>query len=253
MKCGICNAEAKEVFRHTVLGKYDIAYFKCDHCGFLFAGNPFWLSEAYENSITSQDTGLLSRNVDLVRKISVILYYLFYPDGQYLDYAGGYGVFTRLMRDSGFNFFHTDPYTRNLFANDFEWDGGSVDGVTCFECFEHFPDPIIEIEKLLSISRNIIFSTVLLPSDVPPVLWDYYAFDHGQHISFYSHQTLAFIARKFDFYVSSVGNLHVFSDKKFPEKRLRWLLRKANRLPHVFARKTLYRHVVKKMKSRKDR
>ncbi len=40
----------------------------------------------------------------------------------FLDYAGGYGVFTRLMRDIGFDFYWHDPYTQNLFANGFEKD-----------------------------------------------------------------------------------------------------------------------------------
>jgi len=251
MECGICGKRASNVFSHTVLEKYDVAYFKCAQCGFLFTERPFWLSEAYDDAITSQDTGLLSRNINLSRKASVVLYYLFNPQGQYLDYAGGYGVFTRLMRDFGFNFFHTDPYTENLFAKEFVWQEESVDGVTCFECFEHFSDPVKEIEKLISISPNIIFSTCLIPETVPSLDWHYYAFDHGQHISFYSAQTLRFIAQRLGLKIVSAGDLHLFSDKKVSARRFRYLVRKANKIPCAFPRKTMCQSVVKRMKSRK--
>lgn len=208
MKCKICHNKTGTAFKHTVLRKYTACYLQCSNCGFLFAENPIWLNEAYSEAITESDTGLLSRNIELSRKISVLIYKLFNQNGKFLDYAGGYGVFTRLLRDAGFSFFHADPYTENIFAKDFVWNTSiSVDGITCLECFEHFVEPIQEIEKILDISKNVIFSTELIPTIIPPTSWYYYGFEHGQHISFYTLKTLKLIADKFGVSFASSGNL----------------------------------------------
>jgi len=51
---------------------------------------------------------------------------------------------------------------------------------------------------MLQLSKTIIFSTEILPIPVPkPDDWWYYAFEHGQHISFYSLKTLNILAKKF--------------------------------------------------------
>lgn len=249
MICKICGNKTKIKFSEKVLSKYNVDYTLCSYCGFLGADKPFWLDEAYESPITSADTGLMARNIDLSRKIAVLIYYLFGRDGCYLDYAGGYGVFTRLMRDAGFRFFHTDLYTKNLFAQEFEWDRSCrMDGITCFECFEHLPDPMVDIESMLSISQNLFFTTVLLPDEIPPIDWEYYGFDHGQHISFFAPKTLDYIASTFGVSVVSRGNLHVFTPAPLPQKRLDFLIRKANRLPHPFAQKTMFETVSRKMR-----
>jgi len=60
-----------------------------------------------------------------------------------------------------------------------------IDVITAFEIFEHFVNPLEDLEKIFSISHNVIFSTELLPNPVPkPNEWWYYGLEHGQHISF---------------------------------------------------------------------
>lgn len=251
MACKICGSETEHVFSKQVLGKYNADYMLCRSCGFLGVDQPFWLEEAYESPITAADTGLLSRNIELSRKIAVLIFTLFSRNGAYLDYAGGYGVFTRLMRDAGFNFFHMDLYTPNLFAREFEWDRTSkMDGVTCFECFEHLPNPMDEIANMLSVSNTLFFSTELLPETIPPADWEYYAFDHGQHISFYSRKTLDVIASTFGLHITSFQSLHLLTPSPLPQRKVVYLLRKANRLPHRFARKTMFQAVVREMRRR---
>lgn len=244
----------ESVFRHEVLEKYDVEYFKCNGCGFLFVEEPFWLDEAYEKSITEADTGLLTRNIDFSRKVAVLIYHHFKRNGVYLDYAGGYGVFTRLMRDAGFSFLHTDPYTENMFAREFEWDGSSkVDGVSCFECVEHLPNPLESIGEILSISKNLIFSTEVLPSPVPDTEWAYYSFEHGQHISFYETRTLEHIATSLGLHSTSVGGLHLFTEEPLPRRQIKLLLRKTNRAPYLFSNKTMHERVIREMKKRGER
>lgn len=253
MQCKICNSSMQEVFRHSVLRKHDVAYFKCWSCDYLCTEKPYWLDEAYKNTITRADTGLLSRNIDLSRQIAMLIYYLFKSNGRYLDYAGGYGVFSRLMRDAGFEFYHDDPYTTNLFAQDLTWDQSTqMDGVTCLECFEHFVDPMADIRKITSISQTIIFSTTLLTAAVPALTWDYYGFDHGQHISFYSKKTVSCIAEQLNAFVMSVGNLHLFTSHPLSAKKVTKLVRAANRVKRPFSSRTNFELLVRKMQMRKQ-
>nr|WP_286178123.1 class I SAM-dependent methyltransferase [Rhodopirellula sp. JC639] len=144
------------------------------------------------------------------------------PDGQrLLDYAGGYGVFTRLMRDRGFPFCHTDAYCECLFAKGFEVDLANIDRqeierqqsfdcVTAWEVFEHLEDPLGTFDQLLGLGKSLLFSTVLVP-DPPPKSadqWWYFLPETGQHISFYTQPALQYVADRFgvSLYSDSAAN-----------------------------------------------
>ena len=225
MQCKICNQENASIFKAKILNKYDIEYYYCQKCGFLQTEEPFWLDEAYCESINTSDTGYMQRNIDLSQKLTILLALFFDKNTKYLDYAGGYGVFVRMMRDIGFDFYWDDKYTSNLFAKGFEYQKqDSIEAITTFESFEHFVEPLEEIEKLLTISKNIIFSTILLPDNIPqPENWWYYGLEHGQHISFYSVKTLNFIAEKYGLHYSNIGSLHIFSQEDISEPKLKIL------------------------------
>jgi len=118
MICKICSSKTEAFSRAEILNKYDIQYFKCPECGFIQTEDPFWLEEAYSEVINRSDIGLLARNLDLSNATRAILKFVFRQGGKYIDYGAGYGVFVRLMRDYGFDFYWTDKYSDNLFAKD---------------------------------------------------------------------------------------------------------------------------------------
>lgn len=216
--CKICNSSAHYAFTSKVLKKYNINYYKCTNCGFLFTEDPFWLHEAYARAINLSDTGLLDRNIYFSKVLSVLIYLNFNKDAKFLDYAGGYGIFTRLMRDIGFDFYWHDPYTQNILANGFEHDINSkskYELLTAFEVFEHLANPKLEIERMLELSDSIIFSTEILPSEIPdPMGWWYYSFEHGQHISFYSKKTFTWLANYYGLRYFYIKGIHLLSSKK---------------------------------------
>lgn len=216
VSCRICGQSADFIFRERVLNKYDAGYFHCGNCGFLQTETPYWRKEAYAEAIPMYDTGIIFRNLAVSRLASIILFYLFDKNGLYLDYAGGYGFFTRIMRDIGFDYYWQDKYAQNILARGFECDKKRrISLITALEIFEHFEDPVAELEKMFSISRNVLFSTELLPAPVPkPDEWWYYVFPHGQHISFYSERTLHYLAERFNSNFYSFGMLHLFTEKK---------------------------------------
>lgn len=219
MKCKICNSNTRLAFTSTILKKYDVKYFKCDSCGYLFTEEPYWLDEAYSRSINLSDTGLLDRNIYFSKVLSVLIYFCFDKNGIFLDYAGGYGVFTRLMRDVGFDFYWHDPFTQNLFANGFEKDlepNSKFELLTAFEVFEHLINPKEEVGKMLQYSNTIIFSTELMPQEIPDVKdWWYYGFNHGQHISFYTKKTLYTLANQFNLNYYNVNGIQIFTKRRF--------------------------------------
>lgn len=216
MICRICSTKNEVCFTSKIINKYVIDYSHCTKCDFVQTEDPYWLDEAYSMPINSSDTGYMKRNLIYSQQLTVLLFLLFGRKGKFLDYAGGYGVFVRIMRDIGFNFEWADKYTKNLFADGFNWDYKSEkDAITLFEVFEHFVNPAEEIKNLLKQSNTIIFSTQLRPEPIPkPTSWNYYGLHHGQHLSFYSLKTFKFIANQFDLNYYNIGSLHILTNKK---------------------------------------
>jgi hypothetical protein len=215
--CRVCHHSSSFVFSHEIIKKYNIAYYYCDTCGFLQTEEPYWLGEAYVSAIAAADTGLVQRNLYLSRIASTLLFFIFDRQGKYLDVAGGYGMLTRLMRDIGFDFYWSDRYCQNFLARGFEAVADTpFTAITAFEVLEHVPDPLaFVIESLAQANtRTMIFSTELFEVAPPkPESWWYYAFETGQHISFYQRRTLDYIATKLGLNCYSNGSIHLFTDK----------------------------------------
>ena len=219
MPCKICSSDAAPFATAQVLNKYAVQYFRCVQCGAVQTEHPYWHEAAYSSAITGSDLGLVSRNVSTARTARVIIKSFFRAGGTFVDYGGGYGLFVRLMRDHGFNFFRYDRYCENLFARGFDADlmpNARYELVTAFEVFEHLVDPLVTIEEILSFSDNILFSTLLIPDDSPrPGEWWYYGLEHGQYVLLYTAKALAFIARRHGLFLYSKNNeLHLLTRKK---------------------------------------
>jgi glycosyltransferase involved in cell wall biosynthesis len=220
MQCNICKADARPFGKAAILNKYDVSYFQCTQCRFVQTEAPYWLDEAYADAITGSDIGLVTRNLGLANAAKFLIPQYFNADATFLDYGGGYGLFVRLMRDQGFDFFWYDKFCQNLLAGGFE---GKTDRryelLTAFELVEHLVDPRTEIQEMLNLSDSILFSTELLPDSNPtPDQWWYYAPHEGQHISLYTHQSLQHLAQELglNFY-SNHRSLHLLTRKTLPE------------------------------------
>lgn len=216
MNCKVCGTINSSSFIAKILNKYNVEYFHCKNCGFVQTQEPYWLEEAYAQSIKDCDTGHLARNLYFSKLLTIFIVLFLDRNGMFLDYAGGYGVFVRLMRDIGFNYYWNDKFTKNIFARGFETEFShyKFELITLFECLEHLPEPLETIGLILENTDTFVFSTELLPKDLPqPDNWWYYLFSEGQHISFFSRKTLVFIAEKFSVSYANYGNLHFFSRK----------------------------------------
>ncbi|MBA2707457.1 MAG: class I SAM-dependent methyltransferase [Gemmatimonadaceae bacterium] len=156
--------------------------------------------------------------------VGTILFSFFGAEPPFLDYGGGYGLFTRMMRDAGFDFFWQDRYSSKLFARGFEYDAssGAPASLTAFELFEHLADPRVETQAMRQLSPNVVFSTLLLPEPVPPAHdWWYYALEHGQHVSFYTEAALEHLAREGGATLATNrSDLHMFLDPALIPRRV---------------------------------
>lgn len=230
MKCNICHSESNRLFVKRILNKYDVSYFKCSSCGFVQTENAYWIKEAYENIITSLDIGLVYRNLYLSTVSQAVLTNFFSDKAKFLDYGGGYGLFVRLMRDRGFDFFRQDKYCENIFAKNFDVTDlpseTKFEVITTFEVFEHLEDPVSEIQKILNHGDSILFSTELQPSTVQLSDWEYLALETGQHIALYSFETLKRIAGIFNLNIySNFSNIHLLTSKKINQSVFKLLTR----------------------------
>lgn len=196
------------------MGKYFAHYNMCQECQFLFVVNADWLSESYSRPISILDTGILERNLQISNDLEHLLPDVA-PNGNFVDWAGGIGILTRLMRDKGFNFFWQDEFANNEVAIGFEWSSRQrVEVVTAIEVMEHVEDPIRFIENVFEqTGANIFIFTQQLHNGNPDPSWWYFAPETGQHISFFSIKTLQTIANKLKLHLSTFGNVFLLSDK----------------------------------------
>lgn len=234
--------------------KYQATYRQCSGCGLIQTEEPYWLAEAYDEAISDQDVGLVRRNLRLSEVVQGLVLEHFDPGKRFLDYAGGYGLLVRLLRDSGLDFLHHDPYSPNIFAKLFSiQDLESTDRfelVTACELFEHLMDPVAELQKLFGHTDSVFISTELQPDPRPRGIedWWYFAPESGQHITFYSLEALQILARETGATLySDARNLHLLTRRRLasapfrkPKTILGWLDRLLGRWRSSL-RKRMYR------------
>ncbi len=218
MTCSICKSGASPYCSAQLLGKYDVQYYRCSRCQFIFTESPYWLSEAYDSAITKLDIGLIVRNEFIVPLVQAVINKWTNSNGRFIDYGGGYGMLVRMMRDRGFDYYRQDIYCDNLYAKSFDVTDVppfKAELLTAFEVFEHLTNPVEELEKMLEFSDTILFSTEVQPSaKITPESWWYFTPETGQHIALYSRASLQALANRFNLnYCWNEYNIHLFSRK----------------------------------------
>lgn len=196
-----------------------IVYVLCTGCQFCFAPEfAQWTFRDFEERIYNQDYALFDPDYLDIR-----------PRGnaedldstlgeqksqiRHLDFGGGNGMMSRLMREAGWQSFSYDPFV------DRELDSASLGQfnlITAFEVFEHVPDAsrlVRDLSSLLAPNGIILFTTVVSDDRIvagrPPSWW--YAAPRNGHISLFSKKSLAILAARENLCFGSFSDIcHIF-------------------------------------------
>lgn len=197
INCRLCDGLSAYIFSKIVLEKYNVKFYKCEQCKSLQTENPYWLEESYQDWATKYDTGIYSRVIKTFL-VSFIICKIFKLKN-ILDFGGGDGLFCRIMRDYYFNCFSYDKFSKNTYSKGFvEKNFLTPDLVTSFEAVEHFSKPSEEFLKIFNLKPKMFLLTTGIYQDQDKN-WNYLEEDSGQHIFFYSKETLEFIAKKYNY------------------------------------------------------
>jgi glycosyltransferase involved in cell wall biosynthesis/tetratricopeptide (TPR) repeat protein len=216
--CRLCNGQTRAWGRKTLLGRHDVAYAVCDNCGSLQTEPPYWLDEAYSRHTTGLDTGACQRCFDLVQETTVLLTLLDFPkDAKAVDFGSGTGLYARMMRDRGYDFFAQDKYVKPYYMDGFSVEAINTNKfrlITGFEVIEHFPNPTTDIANLFGAGAALVLISTS-PFAGQDESWEYLSPESGQHVFFYSLQALGSIANAYGYRAWQVRQTFAFFSETY--------------------------------------
>lgn len=210
--CKVCGGEAplygvvdfhkccEEVrgFRLPLSG-IPIYYRRCATCSFLFT-DAFdgWNDAMFKAHIYNDDYRLVDPDYAEFRpqanaETVAILLAAVKAETRVLDFGAGNDTFCTALRAKGFaTAVPYDPMVPQYARR----PAGKFDVVTCFETFEHLPDPAASVAMIVECAADpglILYSTLTQPANLNEgVAWWYVAPRNG-HVSIFSKQALAAI------------------------------------------------------------
>lgn len=194
MKCKICNEKTYIIYDE----KFDIDYYRCEVCGFIYEDpakhlQPLMEKEEYSSHNNSiEDEGYVNMFMKFIKAFEP------YVGGKtLLEFGSGpEPVFSELLRRKGYHVSSYDPY----FLPDESYLDKTYDVITSTEVFEHFSDPIGEFEKLTALinPQGILAIMTQFPKDDAHFLQWWYRRDKT-HISFFTIKSFEFLAKKYGY------------------------------------------------------
>jgi 2-polyprenyl-6-hydroxyphenyl methylase/3-demethylubiquinone-9 3-methyltransferase len=201
-----------------------IPYHRCGDCGFAFtvAFDGFTAADfhahIYNEEYVSVDPDFVEvrprHNAELVSQRILAGS----AERSVLDYGGGNGLMSRLLRDRGI----TRAQSYDPFYAGSARPSTRFDLVTCFEVMEHTTTPYETMRDLRWFMQDrgmIVFSTLLQPASFASegLAW-WYASPRNGHVSLYSRESLNALTKRLGVSWASFNDvLHVAYRKKLPQ------------------------------------
>jgi len=231
--CKVCGEKATpfdmvDFSKTCTLEKYPlglsfipVAYRKCERCAFIFTSfadrftGEQWKRFIYNEDYIHADPEYLEvRPRHNARELAAFL------AGKKkstlaLDYGGGNGLTSRLMRQRGWAYDSYDPFGQVEMEADRK---GRYNVCSALEVFEHTPDPVASLQELLDLcssDRLIVFIGTSvhdgMVSNANRLSW-WYAAPRNGHISLFSRESLRVLAARYGLaYASFSRGTHVFT------------------------------------------
>lgn len=201
-----------------------IYYRRCAACEFLFT-DAFddWSTEQFKKHIYNAGYHAIDPDYETVRPQAnaahvVSLWDAYKNDTRVLDYGGGNDAFCTALRARGFSVAVSyDP----MVPERARLPEQKFDLVTCFETFEHTPDPAGTIAKIITCMAEpglVMYTTLVQPGDFnrQGLNWWYVGPRNG-HVSLYSRRALQIAWARHGYKaVSLADNIH-FAFRTLPQ------------------------------------
>ena len=200
-----------------------IYYMMCDDCDFCFAPEmrQWQLKDFAEKVYNAEYEQVDPDYADIRPKANArFLMSAIKLEGlsiRHLDYGGGNGTLSSVLREERWNSFSYDPFVDGELS---VLSLGKFDFVTAFEVFEHVPDLkqlMVNLTSLLTPDGMVLFSTLLSDNHIrffERLTW-WYASPRNGHISLFSAKSLKLLAAQHDLqYFNISENLHALCKSK---------------------------------------
>lgn len=212
--CAVCAGTTKFLFSYLVCGEHEASLRECLNCRFTYIANPHWLDESFSSELNDLDIGSVDRCLVLADFVEVLIRSMKSSRSRFLDWGGGYGLLSRIMRDRGLDFVSHDIYTRPLFVeSSSNLICETFELITMSEVALHLVDPVPVFTKIMESTDVLVFTAVIAPTVIPNDWW-YLMPDTGQHVAIYHDETLQALAKKLGVQVTSDGRFfHVLHRK----------------------------------------
>jgi hypothetical protein len=206
--CRLCGGEAKLKFAVPLSRGLTGHYRQCVRCGFLrsdHVDDPAVRDRVYATANPAEDPGAAYRQLCVILRIGELVRARLLPFGpsfRMLDFGSATGFLPASLGPR----YGWDAHGFDAFARPFfdparvatTWDAVAAiapfDLVVASEVLEHFPDPMLQLERIAAIMRSdraVLYATTTLhdPATSGPG-WEYLARHTAQHCAFYSRPAL---------------------------------------------------------------
>lgn len=212
--CPLCSNKENELYYDGDKRDNYRKYYKCNNCNLIFVHKKDLLSKSDEKNRYDEHNNDI--NDEGYRKFLEKLYIEIKPllskDMSGLDYGCGPGPLLYLMlKEDGYKFEKYDPfYFDNKALLNYKYDF-----ITSTEVFEHFYNPLKEIEKLDGILKDKGILAIM--TYMTDELYDFSKWNYKNdltHVVFYCEKTIKWISNNFNWdYNIPNGNIVIFTKK----------------------------------------
>lgn len=188
MTCTLCAS--------ALIHKMDEFYYDCGHCKAIIMADKYYLSAEQEKAIyethVNDVTDIRYQNFTLPITKHVLENFL--PKDKGLDFGSGTGpvISSELMKED-YDIVQYDPF----FAPNSSLLNKSYDYILSCEVFEHFYQPKLEIDRLISLlndNGSLLIMTMLYHEGIDFKTWSYR--QDPTHVFIYRKETIEYIAKE---------------------------------------------------------